>query len=315
MTMKTPITNIASGQEKQIVRFGSNAIETALKTLELDKDGVRRVIEHGGEFVLAIRNAAHTALQNLSVFSDRFKDEEVASFHGYFSGYTKPVEITDQIDILRSHWPSLNPDAALRYYREVYSTLQHPRWVEGPFAKIRQGFFSDKYGEELEEVLAAIKKDREGKFYNSCEGCLGEQYLRQTDHTLAKMRQLMKRQPGSDILIVGCNFGVRYPQPNGTHIISSVRRAREKFVAGEFGCSAKDGGTMILTNRVRLKHCNDLGIDCTGDEYAPAADGDFSGALGFYFSDGEVGFGSCWVDHPSGHYGSVSGCLPQSVES
>ncbi|PIZ89286.1 MAG: hypothetical protein COX90_00105 [Candidatus Nealsonbacteria bacterium CG_4_10_14_0_2_um_filter_38_17] len=66
--------SITSGQEKQIVRFGSDAVEAALKSLALDKDGAQRVIEHGDEFASEIRNAAHAVLQNLSL-----KGEEVSS--------------------------------------------------------------------------------------------------------------------------------------------------------------------------------------------------------------------------------------------
>ena len=303
MTIKRSITSLTSGQEKQIIRFGSDAIEAALKVLGLDKDGAQRVIEHGDEFASAIRNTALPALQNLSV-SDRFKDEEVKSNYGYLSGYSKPAKITDQIDILRSHWPSLNPDPALRYYREVYPTLQLPRWVEGPFAIIRPGFFSDKYGEELAEVLKAIAKDRKGKFMNYREDQLGPQYLRQTERTLVMLRALMLQPLGSDILISPAQFGIR-------HRGRSVRRAREVFVAREYGKGAKDVGTMLLTNPIRLQHYDDLWIDCAGDEFSPGADGAFTSAPIFFFSGGGVRFGACWASGAGARLGSVSGFLQQ----
>ena len=301
------ILSITSGQLKQIVRFGSDAIEKALEELGLDKDGAQRVIEHGDEFTSAIRNSANSALQNLSV-SDRFKDEEVKSSYGYLSGYRKPIEISDQIDILRSHWPNLNPDATLRYMREVYPKLQLPGWVEGPFAIIRPSFFSDKYGEELEEVLKAIAKDRKGRFVNYREGQLGPKYLRQSERTLSMLRVLVDQQSGSDILISPAQFGIR-------HRGKSVRRAREVFVAGEYGKGAKDTGTMILTNPIRLQHYNDLWIDCAGDEFVPGADGQFDSAPCFGFDDGRVRFGADWVSVASGGFGSVSGFLPQILES
>ncbi|MFA7653447.1 MAG: hypothetical protein WCX97_00175 [Candidatus Magasanikbacteria bacterium] len=242
---------------------------------------------------------------------NKYKNEEARSRYGYLSGYKGPGAITDQIDILRKHWPTLNPDAALRYYREVYSTLAHPGWVEGAFALIRPGFFSDKYGEEVGEVLEAIKKDRGGKFHNYREGQLNEQHLRQLASTLAATRALVERQPNSDILIVGANFGIRYPQGDGTHIVSSVRRAREKVTAGEFGLGAKDGSTMLLTNPIRLQHFDDLWIDLPGDEFAPGADGVFYRALFLGFSDDGAWLGADDVDVVSRLCASVYGFLPQ----
>lgn len=294
---------ITSGQSRQIVRFGSDAIEKTLEELGLDKNGAQRVIGHGDEFTSAIRNAAHSALQNLSV-SDRFKDEEVRSNYGYLSGYKKPVEVADQIDILRSHWPNLNPDAALYYCREKYSTLQIPGWVEGPFAIIRPGFFSDKYGEELAEVLKAIAKDRKGKFVNYREGQLGPEYLRQSERTLSQLGVLMRQQPRSDILISPAQLGIR-------HRGRSVRRAREVLVTSEYGKGAKDIGTMLLTNPIRLRHYDDLWIDCAGDEFSPGADGVFYCAPYFSFSGGGVEFSTRWVSSALAYFGSASGFLLQ----
>jgi len=295
--------SITSGQRKQYFRFVEDAAERALEEVSPDKDGIQRIIEHGDEFTSVIRNAASTALKDLSV-SDKFKNEEVKSSYGYLSGYRKPVDVSDQIDILRSHWPTLNPDGAIRYMREVYLSLQLPNWIEGPFARIRPGFFSDNYGEELEEVLKALAKDRKGKFHNYREGQLGSDRLKQNVRTLSMIGQIAEQQSGSDIIIVPEQFGIR-------HRGRSVRRAREVLVASEFGEGAKNVGIMILTNPIRLQHYDDLWIDCPGDEYAPGADGDFSRAPCFHFRDGKVGFGARWVDGPSDCYGSVSGFLPQ----
>ena len=75
-----------TGQIKQINRFGSDAIEKVLVELGLDNPGAQRAIEHGYEFAEAIRQAARTSLKDLSE-TDKFKDEEVESNYGYFSGY------------------------------------------------------------------------------------------------------------------------------------------------------------------------------------------------------------------------------------
>lgn len=295
--------SITSGQRKQYFRFVEDAAERALEEVSPDKDGIQRIIEHGDEFSSIIRNAATGALKDLSV-SDKSKDEEVKSNYGYLSGYRKPVEVSDQIDILRSHWPTLNPDDAIRYMNEVYSSLQLPNWIEGPFALIRPGFFSDDYGEELEEVLKALAKDRKGKFRNYREGQLGSDHLQQNTRTLSMINRIVELQSGSDIIIVPEQFGIRYRG-------RSVRRVRKVLVASEFGEGAKNVGTMILTNPIRLQHYDDLWIDCPGDEYAPDADGGFSHAPCFDFLDGWVEFVTVWVGIPDGDYGSVSGFLPQ----
>jgi len=295
--------SITSGQKKQYFRFVEDAAERALEEVNPDKDGIQRIIEHGDEFASIIRSATTGALKDLSV-SDKFKDEEVKSNYGYLSGYRKPVEVSDQIDILRSHWPTLNPDGAVRYMREVYPSLQLPKWVEGPFALIRPGFFSENYGEELEEVFKALAKDRKGKFYNYREGQLGSDRLQQNTRTLSMIDRIVELQSGNDIIIVPEQFGIR-------HRGRSVRRAREVLVASEFGEGAKNVGTMILTNPIRLQHYDDLWIDCPGDEYAPGADGGFSSAPYFSFRGGGVEFDAGWVGYPRGVYGSGSGFLPQ----
>ncbi|MFA4998812.1 MAG: hypothetical protein WC514_02220 [Candidatus Paceibacterota bacterium] len=297
--MGTLITAVTDGQKKQVKRFAEDAVDRAIAEGVLNKDGAQKLIMNGDEFQARII----TDIRELSV-SNQFADEEVRSSYSYLSGYKKPVPLEGQIDILRSYWPKLNPDPAIRYMSEMYPKLQLPGWIEGPFALIRPGFFSDIYGEELEEVLEALAKARGGKFYNYRQGQLGPKYLRQSSATVAMQKCIVEQQPGSDILIVPEQFGIR-------HRGRSVRRAREVFVASEFGEGAKNVGTMLITNPIRLQHYDDLWIDCAGDEYAPGADGDFSYAPCFYFSVGQVRFVTHWFVSASDDYGSASGFLPQ----
>ena len=297
MTMTTSIT---SGQRKQYLRFVEDAAEKALEVVGLDKNGVQTLLRRGGE----LQGGIIDLLCKHSV-SNQFANEEVESSYGYLSGYEKPVAVSDQIDILCAHWPNLNPDSALHYVSEVYPTLQFPSWVEGPFATIRPGFFSNVYGEEVKEVLEALAKARNGKFHNYREGKLGPKYLRQSERTLSHIRRLMEQQPDSDILISAAQFGIR-------HRGRSVRRAREVFPAGEYGKGVKNVGTMILTNPTRLQHYDDLWLDCPGDEYSPVADGVFGGAPYFCFSGGGVRFGTRDVADAFGDYGSVSAVLSQN---
>ncbi len=281
-----------------------HATDLALGKTKTDQDGWQRVLEHGDELRTAIAEVIVAKTRELSI-SNQYANEEVKSRYAYFSGYQKPVEIADQIDILRAHWPKLNADKALRYMHEVYPKLQFPSWVEGPFALIRPGFFSNLYGEEIEEVLKALAKVYSGKFHNYLEGKLGPEYLRKHAMTLAAMNRLLEQQPG-DIIIAPEQFGIRHRGP-------SVRRAREVFTTSEFGEGAKNVGTMILTNPNRLKHHEDLWIDCAGDEYSLDADGKFGNAPYFNFNDEQVKFDTNWVDNANDNYGSASGSLPKSL--
>ena len=306
--MKTSITSRATeGQRTQYTRMMEDIVrhgtKLALEKVEADSEGWQRVLRNGDELKLTVAEVIVSKTRELSV-SNQYADEEVASNYGYLSGYVKPVGIEDQIDILRSHWPSLNPDGAIRYMHGIYPSLRFPEWVEGPFALIRPGFFSEAYGEEFEEVLRALAKARGGKFVNYRGGQLGPKYLRQSTGTLAMTNRIVAEQPGSVILVVSEQFGIR-------HRGKSVRRAREVFVGSEFGEGAKNVGTMILTNPIRLQHLDDLWLDCPGDEYSPDAGGSFDSAPFFKFSGGKVGFGTLWVACPGEGYGSVSGSLPQ----
>ncbi len=306
--MNTLITSgITEGQKTQYTRIMEDIVrhgtKLALEKVETNNGGWQRVLEHGDELKLAVAEIIVAKTSELSV-SNQFTDEEVKSNYGYLSGYTKPVSVENQIDILRSHWPVLNPDGAIRYMREVYPSLQFPKWVEGPFALIRPGFFSEAYGEEFEEVLKALAKSCNGKFENYRAGRLGPKYLRQSMRTVTMTNRIIEQQPGSDIVVVSEQFGIR-------HRGKSVRRAREVFAGSEFGEGAKNIGTMILTNPIRLQHYDDLWLDCPGDEYSPDADASFAYAPFFDFHVGRVKFDTHSVVYTSDPYGSVSSFLPQ----
>ena len=299
------ITSRTEGQEDQYKRVIGDAakkgIEIALKKINPDRDGIQRFLECGDEMASAITEVIIAKTGELSL-GNRFADEEVPSKYGYFSGYKKSAKIKDQIDILRSYWSELNPDLCLKYFREQYSELQIPDWVEGPFTIIKQDFLSDEYGEELEEVLKALKKAREGKFVNCLKGKLSPEYLRQSRRTIAKLQQVAEVQGNSDILLLPAQFGIRHGSP----IARSVRWAREVFVAGEFGIGAKNIATMLITNQIRLKHFDDLWIDCSGDEYRFGGSGRFDNAPCFCFVGGCIRLHAYGVGNTNAGCGSAS---------
>ncbi len=270
-----------SAEEKQqlsdIMKSAADSSAQYLIDKITDKDAFQRLLRPEGNL------ARFIAEKCLELSRGRYAGEEVASNYGYYSGYTKPRPASDQIDILRSHWPQLNPDPVIKYMRDVYLRLQLPNWVEGAFVIIRRGYFSDQYGEEVVELFKALSKDRKGKFYNDYEGRMGPEYLRQNEATLAMLARLMEQQPDSDLLMLPAQFGIRFRG-------RSVRRVREIYTNGEFGLGTKDSGTMLLTHDNRLRATRDLSVDLAGDKISPHADGVFSRAPYFSFHDGKVKF-------------------------
>ena len=117
-------------------------------------------------------------------------------------------------------------------------------------------------------------------------------------------QKLGDEQKDFDILVVPAQFGLR-------HKGRSVRRAREVFTANEFGLGAFAIGIMLLTHPEREVQWEQLHVDCAGDEFAPGADGVFSGAPLFHFDVGRVKFRASWYDRARGLYGSASAFVSQ----
>ena len=307
--MKTSITN---GQMKQIRRFLEDvlekvAIEQLVHELGLDNPGAQRVIEHGDEFAEAVRMASLASLKDLSV-SDKFKNEEVASEYGYFSGY-KPKGLNEQCNQLRILFSGIgfcNQDLLAQIEKGGIELPKHaeewfaiPNWMKNP--KI----FGVTYSEALGKVLTTITHARDGKFYNFREGQIDEKRLRQSARTQKFFADLSKAQGDPDILIVAAQFGIR-------HRGRSARRAREVFLGNEFGLGAFAVGIMLLTHPERLMNYDDLWIDCAGDEFDEAITAvRFDRAPCFCFYGGGVGFGTCWSDGAIDDYGSASAFGPQ----
>ena len=284
------ITSITDGQKKQYLRFVEDAGDKALAEVQLDKDGLQKLIENGDEFQSRIM----TAIRELSV-SNQFADEEVSSSYTYPNGY-KVKGIAEQVATLRQLFPELK-DAT---FDESIATRPLPPNAEGWFAIPRWEKLGSSYGEVVDKVLATIKSKR--TFYNYREGQTGPEYLRQHAKTVRAFQKLGDEQKGHDILIVPCQFGLR-------HRGRSVRRAREVFMANEFGLGAFAIGIMLLTHPERLNDDlwnDDLWIDCAGDEFSCDGDVQFDDAPCFVFRDDGVRFGTHVVGDAFDGYGSAS---------
>jgi len=291
MTMSDKPTLITSRDPKGIAITG--LFEAALNKAKLDEDQGQRVFEHGGELqedILAILAKYGTP--------NEFANEEVSSKYGYLSGYRNPKSIADQLKILRESFPNLESA------NEAIAQQERPTSSEGYFAIPRWQLIAPTYGEAVEKVLDALKKQRKGKFENYRKGKLRSEYLRESDRKRLAFEQLSKEQQGHDVLVVAAQFGLR-------HRGRSVRRARAIMGGKEFGFGAFEIGIMLLTHQDRLLNLNDLWIDCAGDEYSPGAGGRFGGAPYFYFRGGRLEFDAHWVGDADGRYGSASAFSPQ----
>jgi hypothetical protein len=303
--MKKPLApSIVTARDPKGLKFAS-IVEAAYNKAKLSEAEAQRVNDTPGLSDLISTFIA----ENRS--TDKFKDEEVKSSYGYLSGYKPGVRgLNEQCNQLRILFPGIG--FANREYQEKVELGQVdlpdnaegwfaiPNWAKNP------DIFGKTYSEALLKVFATIKKARDGDFVNYREGQIDEKRLCQSARTQEFFKKLCDEQGNPDILIVPAQFGIR-------HRGRSVRRAREVMLdsGNEFGLGAFAVGIMILTHPERLKHSDDLWIDCAGDEYAPDADGDFSRAPGFKFSGGSVGFGTGYVCSARAVYGSASGLASQ----
>lgn len=282
--------SITSGQQKQYKRFVEDAGDKALSEVQLDKDGLQKLIENGDEF----QSRIITVIRELSM-SNQFADEKVSSGYVYPNGY-KVKGIAEQVATLRELFPELKNAA----FDESIAACPLPPNTEGWFAIPRWEKLGGSYGEAVDKVLATIKSTR--AFYNYRRGQTGPKYLRQHGKSVNAFQKLEREQKEHDILIVPCQFGLR-------HRGHSVLRAREVMNAIEFGLGSFAVGCMLLTHPEREVKWEQLHVDCAGDEFSPGGDGVFSRTPVFRAGDGEVRFGARWNDDSFGRFGSASAFL------
>jgi hypothetical protein len=240
--------------------------------------------------------------------TNQFANEEAASSYTYPPEYTGPKPIEEQITAL-AKMLDLDPASALAFAESLPAL---PEGAEGwfaipsPVALAAKHFpgLTDPAGQNcagISLILSKIAALR--KFYNYREDQITTAQLRVAIRTAEALAQITEVQKG-DILIIAAQLGLR-------HRGESVRRAREKFSASEFGLGSLIVGSVTLTHPERFVRWEQLHIDCAGDEFSPGAGGDFDNAPYLYFNGGEVRFGTCWVGGTGTYYGSASGFLPQ----
>ena len=299
-------TSITKGQRKQVIQFGTNAIEKILDELGLEKAGAQRVIEHGDEFARVIREVALTSLKGLSV-TDKYKDEEVSSNYSYPKEYNGPKSIEEQIKAITKIF-NLDSAQALEYIKNL---PELPVGAEGWFAipsDIGLQKLFPQIIDQAERYCASVRLIHEKiadsrSFHNYREEQITPAQLRVHTRTAHALDLIAENQPG-DILIVAGQLGMR-------HRGRSVRRVREVFVANEFGFGSLAVGSIVLTHPERIVRWKELDMDCSGDEFSSDAVGSFSFSPFFFFNFGKVKFCACGVGLTYDVYGSASGFVPQ----
>lgn len=239
--------------------------------------------------------------------TNKFKDEEVRAAYGYPKEYKGPKPIEQQIKAITEIF-GLDPALALEYAKKLPVL---PEGAEGWFATpsvdaLAQKHFpevtdpAEKYCRALQLVHQKIVASR--SFYNYRDGQIDTAHIKVSARTLEKMNQIVAQQKG-DILIIAAQLGKR-------HGGRSVRRAREVFVATEYGLTSVAGGSIVLVHPERLFRWEELDIDMAGDEFSDDGDGSFGHAPCFHF-DVKAEFGTKDVSHPHDDYGSASGFVSQ----
>lgn len=301
-----------AGQMKQVRRFLEDHAATLGDWIlnNLNRDQTQNFLKKGGKF----SDLTFGFVQELSV-GNLYVDEEIASVYGYSSGY-KPIkrdtpfeevmsDLSRQAAILSSLL-GIKVSFDVEWARREWKNL--PEGAEKLFLIPRWEKIASTYGEAVEKVFEIFKKNHNCKFENCREGQLGPQYLSQSQKSAKALQKLGAKQKDYDMLVVPAQFGLR-------HRGRSVRRAREVMNSSEFGLGAFAIGIMLLTHPERLQYHDDLGIDCAGDEYAPAAGDSFSYTSCFRFTDSRVKFGIYYVGSVSGKCGATSGFLQQKARS
>lgn len=192
------------------------------------------------------------------------------------------MTFTDQNKILNKYLGVIVKAKKIPTHKEADGVFLVPEWEK----------VGKTYSEALQKVLDALKKDRQ--FFNYRKGQIDESHIKRPDGTLSE--------------IIHAQMGKKYRRV-------SVREVKGKIKLGEYLLGAYEVGVILLTHPDILKSYDDLWIDCPRDEFSPGADGAFSGAPSFEWSDGELRFDTRDVYDAYGHCGSASGFSPQSLET
>ena len=311
MTKKSPIAPMTEEQKKVFFEIVQYAAEMALSQVQIDYDQFMRVVENLGE----LRDAIALRVIELAT-SDLYSKNDGSTNPIYLYTYpknfkTKPIK--EQIDALHQFFPGVGSAEEDWAVWEIY--LQHaladyhlnsiPYGAEGWRATLRWERIAPTYGQAVEKVLEKIASLRQ--FKNSRQdGRPGLSQLCRREDAAKMAQRLGDEQKEHSILVFPAQFGL-------AHSRHSVRRTRGLLPGRvlEFELGAFEVGIMLLTHPERLQSADDLGIICSGDEFAPGAYGSLSLAPSFSINaEGVMEFDARWCDYFLPGYGAATGFLP-----
>ena len=275
-----------------LMEASQRVYRSALK--HLDRQNVGLVIELETKLKAEITSAAIKIIQRLTL-SDKYKDEETVSRREYPPTYrVRPVEA--QVTELKKIFPRLGRCV------EKLARNPVPDGAEAWFAIPRWQAVAPTYGEAVEMVIDALAKKR--KLSNRIVGKMGPEHLRQNERTKLAESILASQQPGSDILVMAAQAGMR-------HRGCSARRARVAMASHEFGLGAFALGCMLLTHPERLSQIDTLMIDCSGDEYSIHGNSTYDRVPLYDYDLGGIEFSIFFEDRARNLWGPPTGFTVQ----
>ena len=281
--------NTTEKQNESLKDSLNEAVNRIYKTTlkQLDEHKMALVLEFEDKLKAELTSAAHKIIERLTQ-SDKYQEEETISRREYPPTYkVRPIEA--QVSALREAFPALGA------CRERLSRNELPVEAEAWFAIPRWQAIAPTYCEAVQRAVAVLESRR--RFSNRLTGNLEERFLRQCPRTILAEKLVAAQQPGSDILVLAAQFGLR-------HRGCSARRARVVMASHEFGLGAFALACMLIAHPERLSLIDTLMIDCSGDEYSLRADTVYDRVPLFDFDLGGIEFSVFYEDRARNLWGT-----------
>ena len=231
-----------------------------------------------------------------------FVGEEVESNCGYFSGYEKPKSVTEQISIICD----LFPDVQWENLHQEVGNINMPTGAEGIFATPRWQKIAPTREEAIKRVFGLILRVTSYRFCNYHHSRINQKHLRHHANTEKAFQIIGNQQKDCDFLKFHGQFGILH---RGRSSRCAIEMMNVSNHGCEFGLDVFSTAIMILTHQERLKHFQDLWIDCPGDEFSEKGDGSFDSVPCFRFNLNMIEFSSRFCGGVSDRYGQPSGFI------
>jgi hypothetical protein len=315
--MTTEKKLITSAQTDRVADLGREAVKTAVgKVNPTSSNAQTGIISAGGEFKNRVEEAVKAIILDMTT-PNKYENEVVSSNYTYPKEFVRKSE-EEQIVILCQKVLKIDPRPVVEHLKKFMMPTVLPfgcHSQDGNFAILSpfgaqvlvpgysDPFSSKLYCKTLLKFFEIIKSER--NFINYRENQIDEQYLRQSIRTLDFYKTIGAIQGESPIWILSTQLGF-------LHKGKSVRRGREIFLGNEFGLGSVAMASIAETHPKRYVRWKELDTDCSGDEFAPDADGVFSEAPFLGLGDGKLEFDTNDVSCACDCFGSVSAFVSQN---